>query len=125
MAGVLVQIAVLDVVFSLDSVITAVGMAREVVVMAIAIVIAVLVMIALIDPISRFIRDHPTVKILALSFLLLIGVSLVAEAFGQEMPKGYIYFAFGFSGFVEALNLRMRERRNDRTSDLSEAEGGG
>ena len=116
MAGVLTQIALLDVVFSLDSVITAVGMADEVAVMAIAIVIAVGAMIVLIGPISRFIRHHPTVKILALSFLLLIGVSLVAEAFGQEMPKGYIYFAFGFSGFVEAMNLRMRERRNDLES---------
>ena len=116
MAGVLTQIALLDVVFSLDSVITAVGMADEVAVMAIAIVIAVGAMIVLIEPISRFIRQHPTVKILALSFLLLIGVSLVAEAFGQEMPKGYIYFAFGFSGFVEAMNLRMRERRNDLES---------
>ena len=113
MAAVLAQIALIDVVFSLDSVITAVGMAEEVAVMAIAIVIAVGVMVVLIDPISRFIRHHPTVKILALSFLLLIGVGLVAEAFGQEMPKGYIYFAFGFSGFVEALNLRMRERRDD------------
>ncbi len=113
MAGVLTQIAILDIVFSLDSVITAVGMADEVAVMAIAIVIAVIVMIVLINPISRFIRRHPTVKMLALSFLLLIGVSLVAEAFGQEMPKGYIYFAFGFSGFVEAMNLRMRARRDD------------
>jgi len=116
LAGVLTQIALLDVVFSLDSVITAVGMADEVAVMAIAIVIAVGVMIVLIGPISRFIRHHPTVKILALSFLLLIGVSLVAEAFGQEMPKGYIYFAFGFSGFVEAMNLRMREHRNELES---------
>ncbi len=124
MAGVLTQIAILDLVFSLDSVITAVGMADEVIVMAIAIVIAVLVMIALINPIGRFIREHPTVKILALSFLLLIGVSLVAEAFGQEMPKGYIYFAFGFSGLVEALNLRMRKQRRDLESGLSGAGGG-
>ena len=125
MAGVLVQIAVLDVVFSLDSVITAVGMAEDVAVMAIAIVVAVIVMITMINPVSRFIRRHPTVKMLALSFLLLIGVSLVAEAFGQEMPKGYIYFAFGFSGFVEALNLRMRARRDDLEAGTSGAGGEG
>lgn len=115
--GVLLQIALLDVVFSLDSVITAVGMAEEVAVMAIAIVIAVVVMVVLIDPIARFVRQHPTVKILALSFLLLVGASLVAEAFGQEMPKGYIYFAFGFSAFVEVLNLRARSQREELAAD--------
>lgn len=110
LAGVLAQIALLDLVFSLDSVITAVGMADDLAVMVIAIVIAVGVMIVLIDPIARFIRSHPTVKILALSFLLLIGVGLIAEAFGQDMPKGYIYFAFGFSAFVEVINLQVRDR---------------
>lgn len=119
--SVLVQIALIDVVFSLDSVITAVGMAEDVAVMAIAIVIAVGVMVVLIDPIGRFVKEHPTVKILALSFLLLVGVGLVAEAFGQEMPKGYIYFAFGFSGFVEVLNLRARSRRRKSGTEGSAA----
>ncbi len=119
--GVLLQIALLDVVFSLDSVITAVGMAEDVAVMAIAIVIAVIVMIVLIEPIGRFIKEHPTVKILALSFLLLVGVSLVAEAFAQEMPKGYIYFAFGFSAFVEVLNLRARSQREEAVAGESGA----
>lgn len=119
--GVLAQIALLDVVFSLDSVITAVGMAEDVAVMAIAIVIAVIVMIVLIEPIGRFIKRHPTVKILALSFLLLVGVGLIAEAFGEEMPKGYIYFAFGFSAFVEVLNLRARSKREELASGGSAA----
>lgn len=110
-ASVLAQITALDLVFSIDSVITAVGMAEEVAVMATAIVVAVLAMIALIGPISRFVARHPTVKMLALSFLLLIGVILVAEASGHPVPKGYIYFAFGFAGLVEALNLRIRDRR--------------
>lgn len=111
MGAVLAQIVAMDLVFSLDSVITAVGMADEVGVMVTAIVIAMVVMMILIEPISRFVTRHPTVKILALSFLLLIGVTLVAEGLGQHFPKGYIYFAFGFSIFVEALNLRLRERR--------------
>ncbi|MFW6192662.1 MAG: TerC family protein [Gemmatimonadota bacterium] len=111
MGAVLTQIVAMDLVFSLDSVITAVGVADEVGVMVTAIVVAMIVMMILIEPISRFVTRHPTVKILALSFLLLIGVTLVAEGLGQHFPKGYIYFAFGFSIFVEALNLRVRERR--------------
>ena len=106
--AVLLQIAVMDMVFSLDSVITAVGLADDFMVMVIAIVLAVVVMMAAATPVSRFVNDHPTVKMLALSFLLLLGMILVAEGFGQHIPKGYIYFAMGFSIFVEALNLRAQ-----------------
>ena len=109
--AVIVQIMLLDVVFSLDSVITAVGMADEVAVMIAAVVIAVGVMMAASGPIARFVDAHPTVKILALSFLLLIGMSLVAEGLDQHIPKGYIYFAMAFSVFVEMLNLRLRANR--------------
>ncbi|MCP5114492.1 MAG: TerC family protein [bacterium] len=109
--SVIVQIMLLDIVFSLDSVITAVGLADQVAVMVAAIIIAVLVMIALAGPISSFVETHPTIKILALSFLLLIGFSLVGEAFELHIPKGYIYFAMAFSVFVEMLNMRMRQRR--------------
>lgn len=123
-ASVLAQIAALDLVFSLDSVITAVGMAEEVTVMATAIVVAVVVMIALIGPISRFVTQHPTVKMLAMSFLLLIGVMLMAEASGHPVPKGYIYFAFGFAGMVEVLNLKIRDRRR-RGEEAGPAAGGG
>jgi predicted tellurium resistance membrane protein TerC len=108
--GVMVQIVALDVIFSLDSVITAVGIADQVAVMAIAIVIAVGVMMLSAEAISTFIRQHPTVKMLALSFLLLIGMALMAEGFGQHIPKGYLYFAMGFSIFVEMLNLRIAKR---------------
>ncbi len=108
---VLAQIVALDVVFSLDSVITAVGMADHLEVMVAAVVVAVGVMIALIGPISRFIREHPTVKMLALSFLLLIGATLVAEGLGHPFPKGYIYFAFAFSIFVDALQMKVRKNR--------------
>lgn len=107
-AAVLVQIGVMDMVFSLDSVITAVGLAEDFAVMAIAIVLAVAVMMLAANAVSRFVNDHPTVKMLALSFLLLLGMVLVAEGFGQHIAKGYIYFAMGFSVFVEALNLRAR-----------------
>jgi predicted tellurium resistance membrane protein TerC len=110
LGAVVAQIMLLDVVFSLDSVITAVGMARDVAVMIAAVVIAVIVMMASAGAISDFVHRHPTVKMLALSFLLLIGVSLLAEGFDQHLPKGYIYFAMGFSVFVEALNLRVRAR---------------
>jgi predicted tellurium resistance membrane protein TerC len=109
MTGVLVQIALLDIVFSLDSVITAVGMAKDVGVMITAIVIAVGFMMFAAGPVSRFVERHPTVKMLALSFLLLIGVTLIAEGFGQHVSKGYVYFAMGFSVFVEALNLRVKK----------------
>ena len=103
---VLIQIMIIDVVFSLDSVITAVGMVNEVGVMIAAVVIAVMVMMIAAGPISRFVEAHPTVKMLALSFLLMIGVALVADGLGFEIPKGYIYFAMGFSMMVEFFNLR-------------------
>ena len=106
--AVIFQILLLDIVFSLDSVITAVGMAEDVSVMIIAVVVAVGVMLISAGPISTFVERHPTVKMLALSFLLLIGVSLIAEGFEQHIPKGYIYFAMGFSIFVEMINLRVR-----------------
>ena len=106
--AVIVQIMLLDIVFSLDSVITAIGMARQLWVMVTAVVLAVVVMLVAAGSISAFVNRHPTVKMLALSFLLLIGFSLVADGLGQHIAKGYIYFAMGFSVFVEMLNLRMR-----------------
>ncbi|HET8586758.1 MAG TPA: TerC family protein [Candidatus Limnocylindria bacterium] len=108
--GVIVQILLLDIVFSLDSVITAVGMVDELIIMIIAVVIAVGVMLISSGAISDFVNRHPTVKMLALSFLLLIGTSLVAEGWELHIPKGYIYFAMGFSVLVEMLNLRLRSR---------------
>ena len=111
-AGVIVQILLLDIVFSLDSVITAVGMADDLAVMVAAVVIAVGVMLISSGSVSAFVGRHPTVKMLALSFLLLIGMTLVAEGFGQHISKGYIYFAMGFSVFVEALNLRLRTKHS-------------
>jgi predicted tellurium resistance membrane protein TerC len=107
--GVIIQIMLLDIVFSLDSVITAVGMANHVGIMIAAIVIAVIIMMISSTAVSDFVHRHPTVKMLALSFLLLIGMSLVGEAFHQHIPKGYIYFAMAFSVFVEMLNLRVRK----------------
>jgi predicted tellurium resistance membrane protein TerC len=107
-AGVITQIALLDIVFSLDSVITAVGMADEIAIMVTAVIVAVCVMMFSAGPISAFVNRHPTVKVLALSFLLLIGMSLVGEGLGMHIPKGYIYFAMGFSVFVEVINLRVR-----------------
>ena len=107
-SGVIVQILLLDIVFSLDSVITAAGMAEDIEVMIAAVVIAVGIMLVSAGPISSFVNGHPTVKILALSFLLLIGTSLVAEGWGMHIPKGYIYFAMGFSVFLEVINLRIR-----------------
>jgi predicted tellurium resistance membrane protein TerC len=107
--GVIVQILALDLVFSLDSVITAVGMARQVPVMVIAVVVAVGFMMLFADPIGEFVERHPTVKMLALSFLLLIGVALIADGLDFHIPKGYIYFAMGFSVFVEMLNLRLKK----------------
>ena len=108
--AVIVQILLLDIVFSLDSVITAVGMADDLPVMMAAVIIAVGVMLVAARPVSEFVSRHPTVKMLALSFLLLIGMSLVAEGFGQHISKGYIYFAMGFSVFVEMLNLRLHKK---------------
>jgi predicted tellurium resistance membrane protein TerC len=107
-AAVITQIMVLDIVFSLDSVITAVGMADEITIMVTAVILAVGVMMFSAGPISSFVNRHPTVKILALSFLLLIGVALVGDGLGMHIPKGYIYFAMGFSVCVEAINLRVR-----------------
>jgi predicted tellurium resistance membrane protein TerC len=107
----LAQIAIIDIVFSLDSVITAVGMANDVAVMVLAIVIAVGVMMFAARPIGDFVDTHPTIKMLALAFLILIGVALVGEGFGMHIPKGYIYFAMAFSVTVETLNLRLRKPR--------------
>jgi predicted tellurium resistance membrane protein TerC len=108
---VLVQIALLDIVFSLDSVITAVGMANQVTIMILAIVLAVAFMIFTAGHVSAFVDRHPTVKMLALSFLLLIGVTLIADGIGQHISKGYVYFAMAFAVFVEILNLRGRRLR--------------
>ena len=108
--SVIVQILLLDIVFSLDSVITAVGMVDRIGIMVSAVVIAVLFMMAFAGPISRFVEHHPTVKMLALSFLLLIGMTLIAEGFDQHIPKGYVYSAMAFSVFVEMLNLRAKAK---------------
>jgi predicted tellurium resistance membrane protein TerC len=107
-AAVIAQIVVLDIVFSLDSAITAVGMADEITIMVTAVILAVGVMMFSAGPISSFVNRHPMVKVPSLSFLLLIGVSLVGEGLGMHIPKGYIYFAMGFSVFVEMINLRVR-----------------
>jgi predicted tellurium resistance membrane protein TerC len=107
-AAVIAQIVALDIVFSLDSVLTAVGLVDEVPIMIAAVVIAVGMMLVASGPLSRFVHQHPSVKILALSFLLLIGLSLVADGAGQHISKGYIYFAMGFSVFVEMINIRIR-----------------
>jgi len=108
--SVIMQIMLLDIVFSLDSVITAVGMVDEIAIMVTAVVIAVTFMFAFAGPISAFVDRHPTVKMLALSFLILIGVTLIAEGFDQHISKGYIYFAMAFSIMVELLNLRLRKK---------------
>jgi predicted tellurium resistance membrane protein TerC len=110
LAAVIGQIMLLDIVFSLDSVITAVGMADDLSVMVAAVVIAVGIMMFSAGSVSRFVDAHPTVKVLALSFLLLIGCSLIADGFGAHIPKGYIYFAMGFSVFVETINLRAKKK---------------
>jgi predicted tellurium resistance membrane protein TerC len=116
LGGVLVQIVLLDIVFSLDSVLTAVGMVDEVIVMIAAVVLAVGVMLIASGPLSRFVHGHPSVKMLALAFLLLVGVTLIADGFGVHIDKAYIYAAMAFSVFVEALNLRARRR--DRPVEL-------
>ncbi|MFI7672391.1 TerC family protein [Actinophytocola sp. NPDC049390] len=110
-AGVIAQILVLDIVFSLDSVITAVGMVEELGIMIAAVVVAMVIMLVSAKPISEFVNRHPTVKMLALSFLLLIGGSLIAEGFDQHIPKGYVYGPIAFSVFVEFLNLRAKAKR--------------
>src|SRR5262245_30347656 len=112
LAAVVAQIMVLDLIFSLDSVITAVGMADDVRVMMAAVILAVAVMMFAAEGISRFVNRHPTIKVLALSFLLLIGLSLVGDGLGMHIPKGYVYFAMGFSLFVEMINLRVRAASN-------------
>jgi predicted tellurium resistance membrane protein TerC len=116
--SVIAQIMVLDIIFSLDSVITAVGMVNEIVIMVAAVVIAVVVMLVASGYVSRLIERHPTLKMLALSFLLLIGVVLVAEGLGQHIDKAYIYFAMGFSVFVEALNIRSSRKRQTQPVGL-------
>jgi predicted tellurium resistance membrane protein TerC len=108
--NVIFQIMLLDIVFSLDSVITAVGMVDELSIMIAAVIIAALTMIFVATPLGKFVEEHPTIKILALSFLLLIGFTLIVEGFHLHIPKGYIYFAMGFSVLVEMLNLRLRQR---------------
>jgi len=116
--SVIIQILLLDIVFSLDSVITAVGMARQLGVMIAAVIIAVIFMLIFSGRISAFIHQHPTLKMLALSFLLLIGCALIAEGFHKEIPKGYIYFAMAFSIGVEMLNLRIRARAKAKKVEL-------
>ena len=112
--SVIIQIMLLDVVFSLDSVITAVGMVDEIAIMVTAVVIAMGVMLVFVDSVSAFIEEHPTFKILALSFLMLIGFVLVMEGLHKEIPKGYIYFAMAFSFGVELVNVRIRKKRTDQ-----------
>ena len=109
LVGVIIQIGLLDIIFSFDSVVTAVGMARHLTIMIGAIVIAIVFMIAFAGVVSDFVHRHPTVKMLALAFLVLIGVTLIADGFGQHISKGYIYFAMAFSVFVELLNMRLRK----------------
>lgn len=125
MAAVVFQIAVVDIIFSLDSVITAIGIAQHLWVMVTAVVISMFIMLWLAGPISDFVHRHPTVKMLALSFLILIGFMLVIDGFGQHVPKGYIYFAMGFSLMVELLNMRLRKKGepvhlHERSEELSE-----
>ncbi len=111
-ASVILQILILDIVFSLGSVITAVGMVSEISIMIAAVLVSTFVMVFTAEPISKFVDNHPTIKILALSFLLMIGITLIAEGFEQHISKGYIYFAMGFSLFVETLNIRMKKKSN-------------
>src|SRR5262249_13095316 len=125
---VLIQIAILDIIFSLDSVITAIGMVEELWVMVVAMVLAMLVMLAFSGTISAYVTRHRSFKILALSFLILIGVMLVAEALGQHIDKGYIYFAMAFAVAVEMINLRLRKKHGpqsplDAATPLTSAEG--
>ena len=119
-ASVIIQIGLLDIVFSLDSVITAVGMVDEIAVMIAAVIVAVGVMLLAAGAVSAFVDKHPTVKILALSFLLLIGLSLILEGLHRHIPKGYIYFAMGFSLFVEAINLRAGRKRAEKAAAAKE-----
>jgi len=116
--GVIVQIGIVDIIFSLDSVLTAVGLANHISIMVAAIVIAVFVMMFLAGPIHEFIERHPTIKILALSFLILVGIALVGESFDMQVPKGYLYFAMAFSVGVEMVNIRMRKKGGAKPVDL-------
>ena len=118
-AAAIVQVVLIDLVFSLDSVITAVGMAKEIWVMIAAIVVAVLVMMVFAGAISNFIEQHPTLKMLALAFLILIGVLLVADAFDAHVNRGYVYFAMGFSLAVELLNIQVRRRQQGRAANAA------
>jgi predicted tellurium resistance membrane protein TerC len=118
---IIVQIIMLDMVFSLDSVITAVGMVNEIEIMVVAVVIAIAIMLISARAIGEFVEQHPTVKMLALSFLLLIGMVLVAEGLDQHIPKGYIYFAMGFAVFVEVLNLRLRTKSEEGPAALPQS----
>ena len=120
-AGIIAQIMVLDIVFSLDSVITAVGMADDIGVMVSAVVLTVLIMLVAARPIGEFVQAHPTVKMLALAFLLLIGVNLIADGFGFKIPKGYTYFAMGFAILVELLNMRVRGHKPVALHDTGRA----
>jgi predicted tellurium resistance membrane protein TerC len=122
--AIVVQIAIIDIVFSLDSVFTAVGLANQLPIMVAAIVLAILVMILVARSISAFIERHPTIKILALAFLILVGVVLVADAFHFEVPKGYLYFAMAFSVGVEMVNIRLRKLMDARRNRADETEGG-
>ena len=123
-SNIIIQILLLDIVFSLDSVITAVGMANQVGVMIAAVVIAIVVMMLAAGSISSFVERHPTIKMLALSFLLLIGVTLIAEGFHQHISKGYVYFAMAFSVFVEMLNLKIRSKKSEPVKLHSAYKGG-
>jgi predicted tellurium resistance membrane protein TerC len=123
--AVITQIAIVDIVFSLDSVITAVGMVQEIAVMVTAIVLSVGVMLFAARPIGQFVDRHPTIKMLALSFLILVGSALIGEGSGLHIPKGYIYFAMAFSFAVEMLNLRLRARTRDAVHLRKQAPGGG
>ena len=114
--AVLIQMALLNIVFSLDSVITAVGMAKELWVMIAAVIASMIVMLLAAEPIAKFVQEHVSIKILALSFLVMIGVSLLAEAFDQLLEKGYIYFAMAFSFAIELINLRIDKMRNQSSS---------
>jgi len=128
LAAVVTQITLLNLVFSIDSIVTAIGMANEIWVMAVSIIISMAVMLLAARPVGDFVERHPTVKMLALSFLLLIGTTLIADAFGVHVPKGYIYAAMGFSVFVEALNLAQRRRAKPvhlRQAYAEEPAGGG
>jgi len=122
--AIVVQIAIIDIVFSLDSVFTAVGLANQLPIMVAAIVLAILVMILVARSVSSFIERHPTIKILALAFLILVGVVLIADSFHFDVPKGYLYFAMAFSVGVEMVNIRLRRRIDARRDRKDETEGG-